>query len=226
MSHLLIQPPISKLDWHRRWAKRRHIRWPIPSTSRAHPSWMCQLNDTRSPIRLRYLCPSLPLAEMWFFKRSVMAYYVPFDREEPDVNLHLSSNDKTVLGARPLVIEIFELLNWRVEEWCNREGLLHGAFDQAIGKGQATRQRERLCNQLRCRGFAICLAHGILFFDRGIIVVREDAPCESYTIHPKEENLVASIWICRLEMGSTSCIAMEADKGISYLRSAYFVLDR
>jgi hypothetical protein len=57
-----------------------------------------------------------------------MAYYIALNGEEPNVNLDLSSDDKTIFCARPLRVKVFKFVNRRVVERGNRECFLHRAF--------------------------------------------------------------------------------------------------
>ncbi len=82
-----------------------------------------------------------------------MAYYVALNREESNVNLDLSSDDKPVLGTRPLSVKVFEFVDWWVVERGDRECFLHRAFHQPA------RQCEGLGNELCRRRLATDFTH-------------------------------------------------------------------
>lgn len=67
-------------------------------------------------------------------------------------HLDLASDEQTIARGGPFGIQVLEHVNRRAEVGTLRQSLLHGAFDQAIGEREATRQGQRL-------GYNLCGTH-------------------------------------------------------------------
>ena len=53
-------------------------------------------------------------------------------RHTSNVDLDLAGNDKTIIGLRPLSVQILELLHWRIKKGSFGKSLLHRTLDKTV----------------------------------------------------------------------------------------------